>query len=474
MSSPPASSGDPSVSDLAGCDLHLDCPSGLAGDMFLGACIDLGLPLPVLAGAVEKLRLDRIGFDGVSVEARRTRRGGIDGVRFRVLRHGEPIEGPDPEEPGYGARHRDPSHDPSDGHDHDHGHDQGHDASHDHGRTLPEIRRLIAESELDEPVRERSLRMFEHLGAAEAKAHGVDDVDDVHFHEVGAVDSIVDLVGAATAIEYLAPRRVTCGPVNVGGGTVQTAHGELPVPPPAAAAVLAEVAAAIYGSPPGPDGEEVGELLTPTGAVLLAELVDRFGPLPSQRLLGVGQGHGRRELPGRPNSARILRCGSLATDEPAALAAGTAWVNVIETEIDDLPGEGFGHLMERLLAAGALDVYFTPVQMKKNRPGTLVTVLTRPAAGDELAGRLITESGSLGCRLYMARRLEAERRIRTVVTRFGEVRVKSSRLLGRRVGDTPEYEDCRRVAQTVGVPWREVYAAALAAAAEDAEGGDEA
>ncbi len=321
-----------------------------------------------------------------------------------------------------------------------------------HGRDLASIRALLVGSRLAPAVRERALGLFARLGEAEARVHGV-PLDRVHFHEVGAVDSLVDLVGAAAAIEALAPARLTCGPVNVGGGTVPTAHGRLPVPAPATALLIRGIP--VHGGPGG-------ELLTPTGAVLLAELVDEFVPaLPPLVVEAVGYGLGRKRLSGRPNAARLLRGRPVAED-----AGEGSRVAVLETEIDDLPGEGFGFLMERLLAAGALDVYFTSVQMKKSRPGTLVTVLCRPAERAELAALLLAESGSLGCRWTVAERLEAERESATVATPWGEVRVKRARLAGRPLAVAPEFEDCRRVALAAGVPWRRVYRAALAAAGD--------
>lgn len=419
--------------------LHLDCFSGLAGDMFLGACLDAGMPLAVVEDAVAAL-----GLDGVAVEARRAKRGGLAGTRFRVLVDGEPVEGPDPEE-GQARSGSDHVHGSEPGHTH------GHPSDDPHGRTLGEIRGLIERGGLPGDVRELALRLFTRLGEAEAAAHGV-PVDDVHFHEVGAVDSIVDLVGAATAIVHLAPDRVTASRVNVGGGTVRTAHGELPVPAPATAHLL-------RGIPTHGGGG--GELLTPTGAVLLAELVDGFGDWPELEPEAVGYGLGRKETPGRPNAVRLVH-GRLAT---AAGSDPRTRVAVIETEVDDLPGEGFGFLMERLLAEGALDVYFTPVQMKKSRPGTLVTVLARPSDRDRLAALLLAESGSLGCRFHEAERLEAEREQSTVATPYGEVRVKLARLAGRPLAAAPEYDDCRRVALEAGIPWREVHRAAVAALA---------
>jgi uncharacterized protein (TIGR00299 family) protein len=416
---------------------HLDCSSGIAGDMFLGACLDLGMPVEVLSDVIA-----RLGLSGVSAEVRKASRGGFEGTRFRVLEHGKSIEGPDPEEAGQHEHHHEHHH-----HDHDHHHDHGHQhGHHHHGQTrgLAEIRGMIQGSALSGAVKERAVRLFQRLGEAEAKAHGM-PIERVHFHEVGAIDSIVDLVGAAAAIEHLAPERLTCGPVNLGSGRVRMAHGEVSIPAPATAELLRGVP--VFGGPGG-------ELTTPTGAVLLAELVDEFVELPAMVLEGVGYGLGKKDLPTHPNALRLLRGRS---------AGARAEVMVVETEIDDLPGEGFGFLMERLLDAGALDVYFTPVQMKKSRPGTLVTLLCRRPKLEELAGILLTESGSLGCRYHAASRFEAEREILEVATAFGTVRIKRARLDGRPLAVAPEFEDCRRLALASGVPWRDVYRAALTA-----------
>jgi uncharacterized protein (TIGR00299 family) protein len=501
---------------------HLDCSSGIAGDMFLGACLDLGMPLEVLSEAVAGL-----GVRGIGVEQRKASRGGFTGTRFRVLLDGLPLEGPDPEElvPGAaGVESRGHAHHQAAGpggraHEHSHGRVHAHASEHAHAndprtgahvrapsqpgdqagdkagaddsdhpdygandppqgvpghghpgapelhdprgqRDLAQIRKLLAASGLRPPVRELALRLFARLGEAEAKAHGI-PLARVHFHEVGAADSIVDLVGAAAAVEHLGPERLTCGPVNVGGGSVRTDHGELPVPTPATAELLQGIP--IYGG-------AGGELTTPTGAVLLAELVDGFVELPALVLEATGYGLGRRHLPTRPNALRLLR-GHLLTSgaalgargEAAAVAGGVAEVAVVECEVDGLAGEGFGFLMERLLAAGALDVYFTPLVMKKSRPGTLVSMLCRRAQLEELAGILLLESGSLGCRYHMAARFEAERDSLEVETSFGKVRIKRGRLAGRLLAAAPEYEDCRRLALAAGVPWREVYRAALAA-----------
>jgi pyridinium-3,5-bisthiocarboxylic acid mononucleotide nickel chelatase len=415
---------------------HLDCSSGIAGDMFLGACLDLGMPVEVLQDMVA-----RLGLPGIGVETRKASRGGFVGTRFRVLENGQPIEGPDPEEHHYHHEHHHHHH-----HEHEHGHHHGH--HHGHTRGLAEIGELIQRSALSDSMKERALRLFQRLGEAEAKAHGM-PVERVHFHEVGAIDSIVDLVGAAAAVEFLAPERLTCGPVNLGSGRVRMAHGEVPIPAPATAELLRGVP--VFGGPGG-------ELTTPTGAVILAELVDEYVELPSMVLEGVGYGLGKKDLPTHPNALRLLRGRSAVVRDQTR-----AEVMVVEAEIDDLPGEGFGFLMERLLEAGALDVYFTPVQMKKSRPGTLVTLLCRRPQLEELAGILLTESGSLGCRYHAASRFEAEREILEVPTAFGTVRIKRARLDGRPLAIAPEFEDCRRLALASGAPWREVYRAALLA-----------
>ena len=495
---------------MRGKDLHLDCFSGLAGDMFLGACLDLGMPASVVAEAVASLNLH-----GIAIEARKAQRAGFAGTRFRVLDHGKPIEGPDPEErdPGSAADgqaerllvnegaaqggggavgHSHPHthpHSPADsrrddegsaaaepgreraaehplyqqafsgappehdaGYGHDHGHRHGH--GHDHGRNLLEILALIDSSGLAPAVKLRARALFHRLGEAEAKAHGM-AVERVHFHEVGAVDSIVDLVGAAAAVEWLAPRRVTCGAVNLGGGTVRGAHGVMPVPPPAVAELMRGLP--VYGSE-----RSVGELLTPTGAVLLAELVDEFVELPSLLVERVGYGLGRKEIAGRPNAVRLIS----GTSWPGAGPGGPhTEVLVVECEVDDLSGEGLGHATTRLLAEGALDVYLTPVQMKKGRPGSLVTMLCRRPELERLAGLLLAETGSIGCRFQASGRFEAEREIVSVPTRFGEVRVKRARFLGRTIANAPEFEDCRRLAEAAGTTWRAVHEAATVAAA---------
>ena len=395
--------------------LHLDCASGISGDMFLGACLDLGLPVALLEEMVE-----RLGLDGVELRVRRAKRGGLAGLRFAVLREGRPVDGAGAKSAAY--------------------------------RNLSTILRMIGNSGLDAGVRERASALFRRLGEAEAQVHGV-GLEEVHFHEVGADDSIVDLVGAAQAVEHFAPALVSSSTVVVGSGAVSTRHGVMPVPAPATALLLQGV--------PVSTGGVRGELTTPTGAVIVREFVSVFEPSGAdgvRRIEGYGVGLGSRELADRPNALCIQRA--------VAMAAGSGWnrVAVLECQVDDATGEAVGYAAEALLEAGALDVFTTAVQMKKSRPGVAITVVCRPEQASELAERLLLETGSLGCRRTVVDRLEAERSSAAVATPFGDVKVKRAAIGGRALGAAPEYEDVRRIARERGVPFREVYRAALQAA----------
>ncbi len=396
--------------------LHLDCASGISGDMFLGACLDLGMPVARLEEMAE-----RLGLDGVELRVERAKRGGLSGVRFSVLRDGRPVEGAGSE----GAAHR----------------------------RLSTILRMIEKSGLGSGVVETASALFRRLGEAEARVHGV-DIEEVHFHEVGADDSIVDLVGAAVALDHFRPARVSSSAIVVGSGTVSTRHGVMPVPAPATALLL-------QGVPVTPGGA-AGELTTPTGAVIVREFVDEFEPSGRDRPRRVessGIGLGSRELVDRPNALRLQR-----TMPVVSTASPWRRVAVLECQLDDATGEAVGHAAESLLEAGALDVFATAVQMKKSRPGVAVTVICRPEQSSELAERLLLETGSLGCRRTIVDRLEAERSVSTVVTPFGEVKVKQAAVSGRSLGAAPEYEDVRRIAREQNVPFREVYRATLRAA----------
>lgn len=425
--------------DLSSADwLHLDCPSGISGDMFLGALLDLGMPLAVLEGSVASL-----GLEGVTLERRAARRGGVAGTRFRVLQDGVPVDGADPEERpaqveagGESARAADPeravAHTP-----------------------LREILGLLEGSALPEPVRDRAVAMFRGLGEAEAEVHG-GSAEQVHFHEVGAVDSVVDIVGACAARQWLEDELgvagVSCGVVATGSGTIATAHGKLPVPAPATALLLRGVS--LTAGPPG-------ELTTPTGALVLRFLVDSRQGAPNWRLLGQGFGLGQRELAGQPN---VLRALLGRRDESAAGVPRhpVSEIAVVECEIDDVSGEAVAWAMESVREEGALDAFVTPVLMKKGRPGSLLTVLARPADAERLAALLMALTGSLGCRWHPTRRFEARRRVRAVETPFGTIRVKSARL-GDGVHHAPEADDCVVAARRSGASFQTVYEAARAA-----------
>lgn len=367
--------------------------------MLLGALVDLGLPLEVLQAELQKM--DLFGYE---LEAERQVRVGISGTRLHV---------------------RDLA--------------QAHPARH-----LPHIRQLLEDSRLSPAVRTKSLAVLERLARAEARVHGI-PVEKVHFHEIGAVDTLVDVVGFVAGLEHLDVERVYASPVPLGSGFVQTEHGLLPVPAPATAALLAEVSAPVCPHP------AQTEILTPTAAALLAELAT-FG-LPPMRVRAVGYGFGTKELPW-PNAVRAW------LGEPADATARET-VYLLECNLDDAPGEVLGYAMERLFAAGALDVWFTPVQMKKNRPGVVLSALARPEQADALAAVILRETPTLGVRMRLVERIVADRRERAVEIPWGQVRVKEKWLDGRKVAVSPEYEDCARIARERGIPLQDVYAAVL-------------
>jgi hypothetical protein len=379
--------------------LYLDLFSGASGDMLLGALLDLGLPLESLQAGLAQLALA-----GYELEAERRLSHTISGTRLYVR-----------------------------------------DVAREHpARRLPDVRRLIQTSGLPERVRTGSLAVFERLARAEARVHGV-TVDEVHFHEIGAVDSLVDIVGFFVGLERLGVERVFASPVPLGGGVIQTEHGLLPSPAPATLALLAEV-----GAPTRPHPAQT-EMVTPTAAALLAELA--VFEQPPLRLRAVGYGVGKKEFPW----ANVVRAW---LGEAEAGAAGRDEVTLLECNLDDVTGETLGYAMERLFAAGALDVWFTPVQMKKNRPGVVLSVLAGPEQADPLARIVLRETPTLGLRVRRVERMVADRQVREVETVWGVVRVKDKWLDGARVAVSPEYEDCARLAREHGVPLQQVYEAA--------------
>jgi hypothetical protein len=387
--------------------VYFDCASGASGDMLLGALVDLGLPLEELRGELAKLPLR-----GYRLDAHRVHRSGLHATKVDVV---------------------------LESHEHEHGHHHPHFG-------LREILALLEGSGLDPEVRELSARLFHRLAAVEGAIHGVSP-EQVHFHEVGAVDSIVDVVGGVIGLRWLRADRFVSSPLNVGTGTVTMSHGTFPVPPPATARLVEGVP--VYGA-----GE--GELLTPTGALLVTGHATSYGPLPLVRPRSIGHGAGSRDTPGRPNVLRLIVGDADASPEGDR-------VLVLETEVDDTPPQILGALVDRLLTAGALDVYYTAVQMKKGRPGVLVTVLAPPPLREALEEVLFSETTTLGVRRQEWERTVLEREWVTVATAHGAVRVKVGKRAGRVYNVQPEFEDCQRAAAESGAAVKEVWAAALAA-----------
>jgi uncharacterized protein (TIGR00299 family) protein len=414
--------------DLRGQHLHLEPTSGIAGDMTVAALVDAGVPPSVVTNAVAA-----IGVKGLKTKFERRKRGAYVGRGFVV-------KAP--------AVHGEREHEHGHEHEHEHEHDDR-EHVHDH-RDYAEIKRLIARAKIDSDVRALASKIFALLAEVEAALHGV-KLARVTFHEVGAYDSIADVVGAAAAIAWLAPASIGSLPPVVGTGRARTAHGLVPVPAPATAALLA-------GVPVLPEGE--GELTTPTGAAILAAVVDRFGPLPPLRIQAVGYGAGTRELADRPNVLRAVIGAPIgAADEPAAPS-----VTLLEANVDDMSPQLVAPLFDALFAAGALDVWSTPILMKKGRPALQVSALAPPAVVAEVQRALFRHSTTLGVRAQPLARAALGRSFARVETPYGPVRVKIGALDGEVIGAQPEFEDCRRLAARAGRPVREVLAAAAAAA----------
>ena len=410
--------------------LYLDCFSGISGDMFLGLSVDLGVSLATL-----KRHLAKLPLRGYSLSSRRVLRGGLGGTQVRVK-----VAASNP------GRHTARRHGRGRARAPQHGHDHGGSGAHAPHRGWLEIRRLVTAAGLPEAVRTRALRVFETLVQAEARVHRIEP-EAVHLHEVGAVDAIVDVVGACICLHELRVDRVMASPLPAGSGIIRCEHGVFPVPAPATVEILK--GKPLFGGP------FEGELVTPTGAALVATLADEFGPIPPLRLEKVGYGAGSRDPEDHPNLLRGL-LGQL--DDPPALLEKVA---VIQSTIDDLNPQVYGHLMERLFAAGALEVFYTAIQMKKNRPGTLVTVIVGREKFDAVGEVLFRETTTIGFRYQLMDRIELGREIRRARTRFGEIRIKVSMLKGEEVQATPEYEDCRAAALQHGVPLREVQREAV-------------
>lgn len=385
---------------------YLDCSSGISGDMLLAALLDAGLELEALLDELRKVPL-------AGYEFKRTRvlRGGLTATRVEI-----DVSQPQPE------------------------------------RHLHEIRQLLEGSTLTEKVKTQALKMFDRLAEVEGKLHGKPAAK-IHFHEVGAVDAILDIVGACVGLELLEIGQLTCSPLNVGGGHVEAAHGTLPVPAPATAELLK--AAPIYSS-----GVE-GELVTPTGAVIVATLASSFGPMPSIEVARIGYGAGSRDYPRHPNIARLFvgEKAEVSNPEPRVPHTGKV-VTVIEANVDDMSPQLYGYLVERALAVGALDITCASIQMKKNRPGLEISILCAPERAELLAQLLFEETTTIGLRIHEAGRLVLAREIVNVDTPYGTVRVKVARRAGKVMNVAPEFEDCQRLAAEKSVPLKEVILAA--------------
>jgi uncharacterized protein (TIGR00299 family) protein len=432
--------------------LYLDIFSGLSGDMFIGAMIDLGVELHEI-----EEELKTLAVHDYHLHASRATRSAIAGVKFDVDL--------DPSLPRALERQRLYEHHQEPGHHHEHGHHHGHEHEHEHhheaehshthghGTSYTVIKGLIERSGLSDWVKQKAIAVFERVAVAEGKIHGVPP-GEVHFHEVGAVDSVVDIVGACVALDILGRPRVLASKVVDGTGFVKCAHGNFPIPAPATLQILAARGIGVTQC------DEPHELLTPTGAALLAEFVVKFGPMENLIVRRVGFGLGSRDNKTRPNVVRAI----LGEDGPSAAHDWeTDTIAVLETNLDDVSPEILGHFVETALAAGALDVFYAPIQMKKNRPGALLSLLCNSDEAGKFAELILRQTSAFGVRRSVLERWKLRREFRTVATALGDVTLKLGLLDRKVVQVAPEFESCKKLAAEKNVPIAEVYRAALAA-----------
>lgn len=447
--------------------LYLDIFSGISGDMFIGALLDVGVDFHQLEHEIEKL-----GVGGYHLHTSRQQRSHVAGTKFDVHVEDDACGDHDHD---HGDHEHEHAHDHDHGHQHDHGkagheHSHAHEHSHEHGahshshahehhhheRTFADIEQLIQRSKLSAWVKEKSIGVFRRVAVAEGKIHGKPP-EQVHFHEVGAIDSIVDIVGACVGLELLGKPRVLAATVVEGTGWVKCAHGRFPVPTPATLEILGA-----RGIPVA-QCDEPHELVTPTGAALLAELVESFGPMRGLTATKIGYGLGMRENKTRPNVLRAVL--GETTEASGAHDWETDSIVVLETNLDDINAEILGAFIEKALAAGALDVFHTPIQMKKNRPGVLLSVLCVESDADRFTALMLRETSAFGVRRHLAERRKLRREFTTVKTVYGEVQVKLGKLDGKIVQASPEHESCKRLAEQANVPLKSVYEAAVRASA---------
>jgi uncharacterized protein (TIGR00299 family) protein len=414
---------------------YLECFSGISGDMFLGALLDAGLPFELFQETVAGLNI------GAELEQSRVTRAGLAATKFDVVINGQK----DMPREEFWARQHGNSHESE----HKHSHDQ------QHSRSLSDILRIVAAAPISDYARRVADEIFLALGAAEAAVHNV-HIEQVHFHEVGAADAIVDIVCAAVGAEALAVDQFVASPLNVGSGTVACSHGVIPVPAPATLQLLKNIP--IYS------GDIQKELVTPTGAAIVKVLVSSFGPRPLMTTERIGCGAGARDFPRHANVLRLTIGEAQAVTDARSVdddGAEEEEIAILEANLDDLNPQLIGYIVDLAFAEGALDVFTAPVQMKKNRPGTVLTVLTRPEHEGKLRALLFRESSTLGVRTRHEKRYALPRRHEAVVTRWGEVRMKVAHLNGAVHQYAPEYEDCRRIAAENRVPLKTVMQEAI-------------
>jgi uncharacterized protein (TIGR00299 family) protein len=422
--------------------------------MFLGALLDLGLPIDGLRAALGSLAIEY-----GSVSAERVLRAGVSATRFRVHETASAAVAAGSGTRGRGAVHTHAHQHPhghghdlrQEGHRHDHESDRGLAEDHDPHHSLKDIAGFVERSALTREGKDRAIHLFRRLGEVESAIHDV-PLDQIHLHEVGALDSIIDIVGIVHAMDWLGADRIVASPLNVGSGTVKCAHGIFPVPAPATARLLQGVP--VYA------GAVAAELVTPTGALIVTEYADAFGRLPMMRIESIGYGAGHKDFPGNPNVLRLL-VGDADTGAPVDR------VTVLECEIDDMNPQLFGPLMERLHQAGALDVFYGSVQMKKNRPGTLVTVIARPEQREALSSLLFAETTTIGVRYHEMERDCLAREVRSIPTPVGPIRFKIASRAGRVLNASPEFEDCAKAAAEHGLAIKDVQAMATKAWLDD-------
>ena len=381
---------------------YFDCFSGISGDMTLGALVDAGVSADVLRSDLRTLQVP-----GWELTTEKVWKNGMSATHVRVKTEDQ----------------------------------------HKH-RSLSTILEILKISQLAPPVRERASAIFQKLGEAEAHVHDA-PLEKVHFHEVGAVDAIVDIVGACIGFHALGIERFACSPLNVGGGTAKMAHGVLPVPAPATARLL-------QGAPTFSNGVQ-RELVTPTGAAIVTTLCDSFGPQPPMTVSAIGYGAGTADLEGQPNVVRIM----IGESAEKSVHALDEEISIIEANLDDMNPQIYGYVVEKALLAGALDVYTTALQMKKNRPGTLLTILCHPQDAEALTSLIFAETTTFGVRTHRAQRRALPREWVNVSTSYGDVRIKLSRSSGQVLHVAPEYDDCRKLAVEKQVPLQQVINEAL-------------